>query len=83
MRGKCWHQPLGTVGPLVLSARQVIRQTGGTYRQGHGATEGEKGKGEGEDDCGTAPYPLVWVCSPGGPLLSWTGMQRADNRVRG
>lgn len=45
-------------------------------------TEWER-EGGGRGDCGTAPYPPVWVCSPGGPLLSWTGMQRADNHARG
>lgn len=70
-----------------LISNKVIRQTGGAYRQGHGGTrEGKqsgRGNGKGEGDCGTGPFLAVWVCSPGGPLLCWTGMQRADNHARG
>lgn len=72
-----------------LISKQVIRQTGWARRQGHGGTgggrlnrrrrEGWRGRG----DCGTAVYPTVWVCSPRGTPLRWTGMRRADNHAGG
>lgn len=43
----------------------------------------ERGKQKESRDCGTAPYPLDWVCSPTGPPLCRTGMQRADNHYGG
>lgn len=70
-----------------LISSQVIRQTGGAYRQGHSGTgegrQSERGNGEGEWDCWTGPYLAVWVCSPGGPPLCWTGMLGVDNHPRG
>lgn len=64
-----------------LISVQVIRQTAGHIGRGRRQTEWEweeGGRGEG----GIATYPPVWVCSPGGPLLCWTGMQRADNHIK-
>lgn len=76
----------GHRGASGLISVQVIRQTGGDIQAGTRCNRGRQtegnGKGGGSGDCGTAAYPPAWVCSPGGPLLRWTGMPGADNRCR-
>lgn len=74
----------GHRGASGLISSQVIRQTGGAYRQGHGGTGGgRQSRGEEEGIVGRLYTRRCGFVLPGGPLLCWTGLQRADNQGGG
>lgn len=74
MRGKCWHQALGTAGPLVLSAtRSQGRLAGHIGRDTVGQEETDRmgeGKGVGEGIVGQLHTRWCGFVLPGDPCCA-------------